>query len=476
MLFNSYSFVLLFLPITITGFYVSAHYLGYRASRLWLITASLFFYAWWNPAYIGLLLGSVVVNFCFGCLLQKKISCRKKILAAGITANLLLLGYFKYANFFIDNINTLADTNLPVLKVILPLGISFFTLQQMAFLLDTYEDLTEEKSFFDYVLFATFFPLLLSGPIVHHRDVLPQFRKADAGSFRDNSFAFGLFVFAIGLFKKTVIADSLANMVAAGFDSHDVITMTDAWLSSIAFTLRAYFDFSGYSDMAVGLGLLVNIRLPLNFNSPYKATSIIQFWQRWHMTLTDFINAYVYMPLMRLRTSFSFYYSLCVTVLAMTVVGLWHGASWNYVLFGVLQGLALVTNHLWRRFGFSMHKAIGWLLTMFWWHLTLVVFRASTLSATSRMLQAMFSGSAHWIGKNMREAFPFPGSMPTQIVTVAIFLLFFSLFACCVRLKNPHDHRDIFKASPFYFTITLFCLISSILLMNHVTEFIYFQF
>jgi D-alanyl-lipoteichoic acid acyltransferase DltB (MBOAT superfamily) len=194
------------LPITLAGFYLASHYFGYRVARFWLVTTSLVFYAWWNPVYIWLLLASVISNFGFGLLLQKKSVFHKKYLCLGIGANLLLLGYFKYANFFVANINTVAATDFPVLNIVLPLGISFFTLQQMAFLFDVYEGITEEKSFLDYVLFATFFPLLLSGPIVHHRDVLPQFRKADAGFFHDHRFAYGLFVFAVGLFKKTVIA------------------------------------------------------------------------------------------------------------------------------------------------------------------------------------------------------------------------------------------------------------------------------
>jgi D-alanyl-lipoteichoic acid acyltransferase DltB (MBOAT superfamily) len=237
-----------------------------------------------------------------------------------------------------------------------------------------------------------------------------------------------------------------------------------------------YFDFSGYSDMAVGLGLLLNIRLPVNFNSPYKATSVIQFWQRWHITLTDFINAYVYMPLMRARESFSFYYSLCVTVIAMTVVGLWHGASWNYVLFGLLHGLALVVNHLWRRSGFSLPKALGWLLTIAWWQFTLVVFRASTLDTSLRVLRAMYSGSISWIGKDIYETLPMLEFIPVELLTFVVFILFGVLLACCVRLKNPHEHNDIFTVNARYFIITLVCLLSSILLMNHVTEFIYFKF
>lgn len=476
MLFNSYVFVLLFLPITVLGFYLLSSYAGYRGARLWLLVAALVFYGWWNPVYIWLLLASVTVNFGFGQLLLKKSARQKQYLLLGICANLFFLGYFKYANFFIANINAVAATDFPALDIILPLGISFFTLQQMAFLFDTYEGLTEEKSFLDYMLFTTFFPLLLSGPIVHHRDVLPQFQKADAGIFNDQRFAFALFVFAIGLFKKTVIADGLSATVAAGFDSQAALTATDAWITSFAYLLQVYFDFSGYSDMAVGIGLLLNIQLPINFKSPYKATSIIQFWQRWHITLTDFINTYVYMPLIRAHTSFSFYYSLWVTVIAMAVVGFWHGASWNYVLFGVLQGLALVVNHLWRRYGFKISNAMGWLLTILWWHYTLVIFRATSMDSSWRMLKALYSGPLDWIGKDIYITLPAQQFIPVELLTFVVFILFGALLACCVFLKNPHEHSETFAVNARYFLITLGCLLASLLLMNHVTEFIYFQF
>jgi len=276
MLFNSYFFVLFFLPLAIAGYYAVAHFAGARAARLFVVCASLVFYAWGNPSGLVLLLASILVNFTFGQLLLKKSLPSRMVLAIGLLANLCFLGYFKYANFFIDNWNTLTGTTMPVLKVALPLGISFFTLQQMAFLIDTYEGITEERSLLDYLAFTAFFPVLLSGPIIHHGDVLPQFRAKDATRFNDRNIAYGLFVFAIGLFKKTVLADTLAALVTAGYDSHGALTLTDAWLSSFAFLLQAYFDFSGYSDMAVGIGLLLNLKLPLNFNSPYQATSIIQ--------------------------------------------------------------------------------------------------------------------------------------------------------------------------------------------------------
>lgn len=476
MLFNSYIFVLIFLPLSLLLFYVAGRYRGASAARGVLLAVSLLFFTWWNPVYLGLLLGSVIFNFYSARFLKQYRQHGKILLTLGILANLLLLGYFKYADFFISNVNQLVGTDWPLLHILLPLAISFFTLQQIAFLVDVYEGLSEERSLRHYCWFVAFFPQLIAGPIVHHREMMPQFLRDDLGRFNDRQFAFGLFVFAVGLFKKTVIADTLADTVAAGFDSSASINMTEAWLASIAYTVQAYFDFSGYSDMAVGLGLLFNIRLPINFNSPYKARSIIEFWQRWHITLTDFINAYIYMPLMRLRERFSFHYSLVVTIVVMAIVGLWHGASWNFICFGLLHGCALVANHLWRRVGFTLPAFVGWALVLFWWNLTLVVFRSANMDAARRMFDAMFFGAPDYPGKAMRSAVGLFEHMPDLIFVIGAVIFFTATFFCCATLKNPHEHETLFKPSWRYWLVTAFCLFSALLLMNHVTEFIYFQF
>lgn len=481
MLFNSYVFVLLFLPLALMAFYGAGYRFGDEAARRVLLIASLLFFVWWNPVYIGLLIGSVAFNFYLSTLMQdqqkkKNIIAAKNLLIIGIFSNLILLGYYKYTNFFITNINAVAGTQWPALEIVLPLAISFFTFTQIAFLVDVYEGLVEERSFTRYLWLVSFFPHLIAGPIVHHHELMPQFNRRDFFHFNDRQFAFGLFVFSVGLFKKTVIADSLADTVAAGFDHAGSVNMVEAWIASIAYTLQAYFDFSGYSDMAVGLGLLFNIRLPINFNSPYKATSIIGFWQRWHITLTDFINAYIYMPFMRLRSHFSFAYSLMVTLVVMAIVGLWHGASWNFVMFGVLHGLALVVNHLWRRYGFALHAALGWLMTMVWWNLTLVVFRSSDMATANKLLTAMVSGTVDYPEKPMRSALNLLDALPDPLFVVALSFLFMVAFFCCFYLKNPHEHEALFRPSWRYFMVTLACLFGSLLLMNHATEFIYFQF
>lgn len=479
MLFSSYVFVLLFLPIALLGFYGSSAWRGAAAARLWLIAISLTFFSWWNPVYVFLLLGSIGFNFICAQMMQEKFQHRgiakKRVLQIGLVINLLFLGYFKYADFFIANVNNMAATDFPLLNILLPLAISFFTLQQIAFLVDIYEGMTEEKSFLNYLWFVAFFPQLIAGPIVTHREAMPQFCRVDFGRFNDRQFAYGAFVFAIGLFKKVVIADTISPLAEAGFANVNTLGVLDAWTATSAYTLQAYFDFSGYSDMAVGLGLLFGITLPINFKSPYKATSIIGFWQRWHVSLTDFINAYLYMPLIRLKDHFSFYYSLVVTLIVMSIVGLWHGASWTFVCWGMLHGVALGINHLWRRTEINMPAWAGWLLTILWWHLTLIMFRSANFQDAMAMYQALL-GESKPLSRFLYDAMPAWKILPMDVFSVFIAVVFALLLASCVWLRNPHDHQGLFKPSFRYLIITLGCLLSSLLLMGHVAEFIYFQF
>ncbi len=485
MLFNSYIFILIFLPLTLFAYYTVGKVAGAKAARLILVFASLGFYMWWNPIYIVLLLGSIAGNFILSQLILGAPRAkageggwhrRKLLLLLGITLNLAFLGYFKYADFFISNVSTLLATEWSLLNIVLPLAISFFTLQQIAYLVDVYEGLVEERSASDYLLFVCFFPQLIAGPIVHHNEVMPQFRDREAIRFNHRNFSLGLFIFSVGLFKKVVIADSLAGYVETGFDSDFTISMAEAWLASFAYTMQMYFDFSGYSDMAVGLGLLFNINLPINFNSPFKTTSIISFWQHWHITLTNFINTYLYVPLVRLHSGFSFTWSMLVTVVVMAIVGLWHGAGWNFVLFGTMHGVALVVNHIWQRFNRPLPAWLGWLLTIGWFFLSLIVFRCDSPEKAWRMFDAMINGPVGQLSEEMYGTFltilPLPDRFSTPLIVVALLLC----LASCLLLKNPHEHRETFKPSAKYFAITLFCFASSILWLDRVVEFIYFQF
>ena len=302
MLFNSFQFIFVFLPLTLLGF----HWIGkqghHRACIAWLVGASLFFYSWWNPAYLVLILSSVLLNYGVGVSLASTPSNlnKKLVLIFGVTANLGLIGYYKYANFFVETFNMLVGTKQDLHEVILPLAISFFTFQQIAYLVDVYRGETREHNLLNYCLFVVFFPQLIAGPIVHHKEIWPQFARDALYRLRAENLAIGFTIFAIGLFKKVVLADEIAVFATAvfvGAENDIPATFFEAWGGALAYSFQLYFDFSGYSDMAIGVARMFGIRLPLNFNSPYKATSIIDFWQRWHITLSRFLRAYLYIPL-----------------------------------------------------------------------------------------------------------------------------------------------------------------------------------
>lgn len=359
MLYNSYIFIFLFLPITLLGFHILRKKGHYRLTISWLIVASLFFYGWWNPIYIGLLIGSALFNYAFGFILLNRPY--KFFLSLGIIGNLGALGYFKYANFFVDNINILLGNNIILEQIILPLGISFFTFQQITYLVDTYLGKTKEYNFLQYFLFVTFFPQLIAGPIVHHEKMMPQFAKNVLGSLRLENLAVGFTTFIIGLFKKVCLADNIAIFADPAFDAAGQgfnLTFFEAWGGALAYAFQAYFDFSGYSEMALGIGLMFGIALPFNFLSPFKAKNISAFWRCWHMTLSKFIRDYLYFPISLSLTRYAVDKNLgYIGVFALNIlippmfaffcVGLWHGAGWNFILFGLVHGAYIVIHNIW---------------------------------------------------------------------------------------------------------------------------------
>lgn len=398
MLFNSYSFIFLFLPVVLLVFFQLGR-INHSYAAAWLALASLFFYGYWNPAYVGLLLASITCNYSFGTWIAKAgtahLSVRQKqLLIVAITANLALLAYYKYANFFINNINPAlaADWNLG--NIILPLGISFFTFTQIAFLVDTYQGKVKEYNFTHYALFVTYFPHLIAGPILHHKEMMPQFAKATSYRLNWQNIAVGLTIFVFGLVKKVLIADHLNEFATPVFDAvgagnHPMLF--EAWIGALTYTLQLYFDFSGYSDMAIGLSLMFNVRLPINFNSPYKSKSIIEFWRCWHMTLSRFLRDYLYIPLGGNRKSkFKRYQNLMVTML---LGGLWHGAGWTFLIWGGLHGIYLVINNGWIAFKQHMNwtgntfaaGTITFMAVVVGW----VFFRASNLATAMDMLRGM---------------------------------------------------------------------------------------
>lgn len=349
MLFNSYEFLLVFLPVTILGFAIVGRLVEKRAALSWLVLASLAFYARWNPPYVLLIAASIIFNYGSGFLQHRAIQKRghgsKLLLTIGVTTNLALLGYFKYANFFVHTVASVTGSNWQIEPIILPLAISFFTFTQIAYLVDVWEGMIVNYSFLDYCFFVLFFPHLIAGPIVRHHEILPQVKESDCRLKLDN-LAVGLTVLAMGLFKKVVFADGVSEYAAAAFSAGPGgPTLIAAWGGVLAYACQIYFDFSGYSDMAIGLGCIFGIRMPLNFNSPYKARSIIEFWRRWHMSLSRFLRDYLYIRLGGNRKgTVRRYLNLMATML---LGGLWHGAGWTFVVWGGLHGTYLLVNHVW---------------------------------------------------------------------------------------------------------------------------------
>ncbi len=401
-LFNSPVLIFIFLPVTLVGFYLLGRWRA-EVALGWLVMASLFFYAWWNPSYLLLILASMTFNFHLGKRLSMSQTENQNttylLLALGITANLGLLAYYKYFNFFIDNINTLFDASWNFETIILPLAISFFTFQQITFLVDASRGETRDYSFNHYALFVTFFPQLIAGPIVHHSEIMPQFLHKSHFSVSYRNLAVGLSIFLIGLFKKVVLADNIAVFASPVFDAAlngNSLSFFEAWGGTLAYTFQLYFDFSGYSDMAIGLARMFGITLPLNFNSPYKAYNIIDFWRRWHMTLSRFLRDYVYIPLGGNRQGKTRRYVNLITT--MLLGGLWHGAGWTFVIWGGLHGLYLMINHAWQgmlgRSPRSDHaggvrKIPGVVITFAAVMIAWVYFRAESFEAANNIVLAM---------------------------------------------------------------------------------------
>jgi alginate O-acetyltransferase complex protein AlgI len=395
LLFNSYPFVFGFLPLVLLGFALLARWRARTASVVFLIVASLVFYGWWNWKYLFLILFSAAFNYSWGRFLQyrkreddsARSVTQRRILALGIAVNLALLGYFKYRSFFLDSINLALGTHLPAPPLELPLAISFFTFEQIIYLVGAYHGEVGDHDFLGYGLFITFFPHLIAGPIVRYKDIIPQLTRGSTFLVSKQNLAAGLLVFAIGLFKKVIIADSFRGVVAAVFDRGGGVALTDAWGGALAFAIQIYFDFSGYTDMAIGLALMFNVRFPENFDSPYQARSIIEFWHRWHITLSTFLRDFLYIPLGGNRNGTArTYENLMVTML---LGGLWHGASWTFVIWGGLHGVLLSINHLWRQARRELPSALSWPLTFVAVLVGWVFFRARSFERAGEILCAM---------------------------------------------------------------------------------------
>jgi alginate O-acetyltransferase complex protein AlgI len=507
-LFNSYAFILGFMPLTLLLFHGLRGAGLVRSSVGLLALMSLVFYGWWNPIYLMLIVPLMLANFMLASRIVpregRQPRASKLLLVLGLGLNLTALGYFKYANFFVDNLNAVTGLDLVLAKVVLPIGISFFTFQKIAFLVDAYRGRVDRLNLLDYVLFVTFFPQLIAGPIVHHSEVMRQFRDQSPVSMQ--TVALGMTIFTIGLTKKVLLADTAARYATPLFDAVAAGAHPDllsAWGSALAYTAQLYFDFSGYSDMAIGAGLLFGIRLPINFASPYKATSIIDFWHRWHVTLSRFLRDYLYVPLGGNRQGRSRrYVNLLITML---LGGFWHGAGWTFVVWGALHGVYLAVNHGWRalrqRHGRSDEPSTG-----FWRHLShaitfvavviaWVFFRAADLGTAVRILLAMLGGNGLDLPPSLSALWPdlrFSAGPVDSAAALAVsaMLLAIAWFAPNTQELTGYvgpegaytaekEHREpAVRWQPSVpWAVAVGCLFGiALMLMSKVSEFIYFQF
>ena len=473
MLFNSYEFIFLFLPATLLIYYRLAKSWGAGTAKNFLIAASLFFYSYWDIGNLPVLLLSVAVNFLAARALYRKRS--RKILFLGIFFNLAFLGFFKYTDFILSNINGALGLALPLQNIVLPLGISFFTFTQTAYLVDVYKGETRSYSHSDYLLFVTIFPHLIAGPILYHKDMVPQFSRLENYRVNYANLSRGLGWFVIGLFKKVVIADKLAVWAGDVFNNISAITMLDAWGGSVAYTLQLYFDFSGYSEMAIGLGLMLNFKLPLNFNMPYASLSIIEFWRRWHMTLSAFLKNYLYIPLGGNRNG----HHLRNILITMFLGGLWHGAGWTFIFWGLLHGVYICINHLWRKTGIVLPKFLCWLLTFNAVNIAWVFFRAENFDDALAIVRRMFDISSFGLPYS-RHLKPWMLEMlPVGYENILDFSILFSCLGfglLCLKWADTQYLMERFKPAYWRLLLLLAMAVYAVTRFAKASEFIYFQF
>jgi D-alanyl-lipoteichoic acid acyltransferase DltB (MBOAT superfamily) len=489
MLFNSFGFIFVFLPIVVAGFVFLNRLSRYRLASIWLLGASLLFYGVWNPRYLVLILGSIGINYAIGRWLAANASAphrtRKLLLWLGLAFNLGLLGYFKYVDFFISNVNGLTGLSLPLQRIALPLAISFFSLQQITFIVDAYEGLVKETDLVHYALFVTVFPHLIAGPITHHRTMVGQFADVERRQFKLENLTTGIFVFSIGLAKKVLLADNLARAASEGFKNATRLSLPESWLASLSYTFQLYFDFSGYADMAIGAALMLGLNIPVNFSSPFRARGMVEFWQRWHMTLSNFITTYLYTPMLRAAKRATLGKAMLVTLTAMLIAGLWHGAAWTFVIFGALHGVGIVVNQVWKRkVKKKLPGFLAWLITFSFVNMTFVFFRANSLSDALHILKAMVGINGITVPISMEGRFGALKRFGVQFGTIPMatdtlfrgFLLLALGFLIVFAFKNTEELTKEFKPGWRSSVGVAAALVGSIFCLTEITEFLYFNF
>lgn len=498
MLFNSYIFIFLFLPLTLAGWYYLNNKKAYRGAQYFLAGMSLWFYGYFNPYYLAIIIVSILGNYLLSYLMQfskSKLTARLGLLS-GLFFNLGFFFYFKYYDFFFENINMVFHTGFTLKNILLPLGISFFTFQQISFIVDRCLGKASHYPFSSYITFVTFFPQLVAGPIVLYKEMMPQFEDVANRRFHADHFAKGIVLFTLGLSKKVLLADVLALPVNYGFDQNAFLDTPSTLLVVLAYTFQIYFDFSGYSDMAMGLGYMFNIELPINFNSPYKACSVKELWQRWHITLSRFFIQYVYIPLGGSRGKKA--KTLLNIFMVFFLSGLWHGANWTYVAWGTMQGLLVV----WDNLGIIGVKGsndkvpaklyiprwLGWILTFCFFNLSLIFFGSSNMSGAFQMFKNIFSFKRTGYFYKVAATLDIPefyifkqmiNMIDPALLSFAYGVLFILLLLISAFIVSRSNALQIVKKRPLNLKL---CIITSLLFLwciisfSQVSTFIYFNF
>lgn len=491
MLFNSYLFVLGFLPLCLAGYFLLNKLGRYRTALVFLLGMSLWFYGANTPKYLLLITTSILVNFGFyrlSCVMQGQ-TARKVAKTLAVIMNLGILFYYKYYDFFADTVNTVFGASWTLRHIMLPLGISFFTFQQLSFVIDSFNGEVKDCSLLDYACFVTFFPQLIAGPIVTHDELVPQLQDMSKKSFSAENFARGVYIFSIGLAKKVIIADNLNTAVIAGYmlgaNGWDSLSSLDCLVVMLSYTLQMYFDFSGYSDMAIGLGKLFNIDIPQNFNSPYKAVNILDYWKRWHITLTRFLTKYIYFPLGGSRRGEARTYLNILIVYILS--GMWHGAGWNYLLWGLLMGLFTALTRMIKPALDRIPKAINWAVMFFCQNLLMVIFRATSVKEAFAFISRLFDFDFAPVNSIISSSFqltevalplsklPGIGYIVHQPAGMMVLALAFLMFLVLVP-KNAYEKMQALKPGVWPMLFSAGLLVWCIFSFGSVSAFLYFNF
>lgn len=487
MLFNSYIFIFLFLPLALAGYFGLNHFKLYRIANLYLTGMSIWFYGYFHRRHLMIICGSILINFIFIRGMEyfaRKQCIRKWLLFLGICADVAVIFYFKYFNFFLENINMVFAKSIGLRNIILPLGISFFTFQQISCLVDSYRGDIKQYTFDEYALFVSFFPQLVAGPIVMSGEMIPQFRNTEKRRMIPENFSRGIYIFALGIFKKVIIADTFGKAVTYGFGTIETLSSMEALLVSLSYTFQLYFDFSGYCDMATGIGHMFNIEFPQNFNSPYKADSILDFWSRWHMSLTRFLRNYIYIPLGgnrkgKVRT--------CIHIMIVYFIsGVWHGANWTFILWGLLHGIFCCLNRLFQHTWEKLERVTRWVLTFLLVNMLWIFFRADSIASAKLFLDKMWSLSDFTVRTELYQCFHLPEfilaeeqipllyTLTSQITGFHLWLFMLGAFFVVLNFRNSTETE--FKPTITSSLVVVFCMVWSVLSLGGVSTFLYFDF